>query len=251
MPQGHEPLVLAIDDHPTNLKLVASQLRTLGVAARTADGGEDGLRLWRGGEFDAVITDCNMRDLDGYTLAAIIREFEQQGGHPRLPIIGWTADAQPEVRAACEAAGMDEVLVKPVALEQLRAVLAGCLPLSLPVAAAACATGVSATAPPFDLNALGGLADQDDVLAEFLAQTALDLAALRRAVTGGDHLEAASIVHRIRGASLMINAHGLARACDAFPAPGAQGMSRTRALTLIEGETQRVASHAAAHALTC
>lgn len=250
MPQGHEPLVLAIDDHPTNLKLVASQLRTLGVAARTATGGEEGLRLWRGGEFHAVITDCNMRDLDGYTLAAIIREFEQQGGHPRLPIIGWTADARPEVGAACEAAGMDDVLVKPVTLEQLSTVLARCLPLSPPVPAAAYETSAGAKVPPFDLNALGGLADKDDVLAEFLAQTALDLAALHRAITGGDHVEAASVVHRIRGASLMIGAHGLARACDAFPAPGAQGMSRTRALTRIEGETQRVASHAAAHAVT-
>ena len=248
-PQGREPLVLAIDDHPTNLKLVASQLRLLGVAARTASGGEEGLRLWRSGEFDAIITDCHMRDLGGYALAAIIREFEHQGGHPRLPVIGWTADARPEVRAACHASGMDDVLVKPVTLEQLRAVLAGRLPLASRETAAASAAGGSSATAPFDLHALGALADESDVLAEFLAQTSHDLTALRRAVAGGDDTEAASVVHRIRGASLMIGASGLAHACSGYPGPGADDASRAHALTLIEDEARRIASSASAHAV--
>ena len=241
--------MLAIDDHPTNLKLVASQLRLLGVAARTASGGEEGLRLWRSGEFDAIITDCHMRDLDGYALAAIIREFENQGGHPRLPVIGWTADARPEARAACHASGMDDVLVKPVALEQLRAVLAGRLPLASRETAAVSAAGGSSATAPFDLHALGALADESDVLAEFLAQTSHDLTALRRAVAGGDGTEAASVVHRIRGASLMIGASGLAHACSGYPGPGADDASRAHALTLIEDEARRIASSASAHAV--
>lgn len=249
VPQGHEPLVLAIDDHPTNLRLVASQLRMLGVAARTASGGEEGLRLWRGGEFDAVITDCNMRDLDGYALAAIIREFEHQGGHPRLPIIGWTADARPEVRAACRAAGMDDVLVKPVAIEQLRDVLSGWLPLTAREAAGARPAGAGDTAAPFDLRALGARGCDGSILAEFLAQTSHDLADLRRAVGGGDQAAAASVVHRIRGASLMIGANGLAHACEAFSWHDADAASRTRALSRIEDETQRIASCATAQAV--
>jgi len=242
-------MVLAIDDHPTNLKLVASQLRTLGIAARTANGGEEGLRLWRSGEFDIVLTDCNMHDLDGYTLATIIREFEHQGGHPRLPIIGWTADAQPEILAACRAAGMDDVLVKPVVLEQLRQVLAGWLPLELREPTVARPEHAGDPARPFDLQALGALADEDDILGEFLAQTSRDLLALNHAVASGDDAEAAKVVHRIRGASLMIGAHGLAHACHAFPGAGSDCASRTQALGVIEDEARRIASCATAHAV--
>ena len=96
---------------------------------------------------------------------------------------------------------------------------------------------------------LTALADESDVLAEFLAQTSHDLTALRRAVAGGDDTEAASVVHRIRGASLMIGASGLAHACSGYPGPGADDASRAHALTLIEDEARRIASSASAHAV--
>ena len=73
---GAGPLVLAVDDHPTNRKLLARQLQALGLRVQTAAEGQEALALWHDGGFTLVITDCNMPGMDGYALSQTIREIE-------------------------------------------------------------------------------------------------------------------------------------------------------------------------------
>ena len=70
-----------------------------------------------------VLMDIQMPVLDGYAATERIRLWEREGGHPRLPIIALTADAFAEDRQRCLAADMDEHIGKPIALQQLAAVL--------------------------------------------------------------------------------------------------------------------------------
>ena len=113
--------LLIADDNAINRQVLVRQLVALGYAADHAANGREALDLWRAGAYDLVITDCHMPELDGYGLARCIRELEAvEPQHGRVPIIGYTANALQESKALCLAAGMDDALIKPVALRALQ-----------------------------------------------------------------------------------------------------------------------------------
>jgi two-component system, NarL family, sensor histidine kinase EvgS len=121
--------VLVVDDHPANRILLASQLKTLGCVIETANNGGDALARWErqrqeGAPFDLILTDCSMPTMSGEDLARTIREREQtltrMNAKPRpIPIIGVTANAQPEALTQALDAGMTLCLVKPLGLDAL------------------------------------------------------------------------------------------------------------------------------------
>ena len=76
------------------------------------------------GQYDLIIMDCSMPEMDGYQATGEIRRIEQEGGLPHIPIVALTANALREDREKCLAVGMDGYLSKPVTQEQLRTVLA-------------------------------------------------------------------------------------------------------------------------------
>ncbi len=111
--------LLVAEDNLANQTLLRLQLETLGYAVETAADGSSALAKWKTGRHDLLLTDLNMSGMDGLALTRSIRAAEQEhGGH--LPIIAITATEQPETLAACRLAGMDDVLPKPIALEDLR-----------------------------------------------------------------------------------------------------------------------------------
>ncbi len=117
------PLILAVDDHPINRNLLARQLKLLGLRSKTAENGQSALAMWRNGGFNMVITDCHMPEMDGYDLAQAIRKIEAEDTRPHTPIVAWTANALAEENERCKLAGMDDLLVKPANLTQLKEVL--------------------------------------------------------------------------------------------------------------------------------
>ncbi len=117
-------VVLAGDDHPTNRELLARQIRALGLVAKTAVDGREALALWQAGGIDVVVTDCNMPQMDGYTLSRAIREIELKEERLPTPIVAWDRQRVAERRGAVSrAAGMDDILTKPAELEALRRTL--------------------------------------------------------------------------------------------------------------------------------
>ena len=125
--------VLVVDDALINRLLLSQQLDHLGHQVQLAEDGAQALRLWLGGHFDGVITDCNMPRLDGYALARAIREHERRSGRPQCRVIGMTATFTPAVRARCRAAGMDDCLLKPLSLKRLVQTLAPICPAVLDI----------------------------------------------------------------------------------------------------------------------
>ena len=120
--------VLVIDDHPANLQLMAQQLGYLGLEHASAPDGREGLAIWRAGNFDVLVLDCNMPHMNGYQLATAVRAEERHGKRQRCTILGYTANAQPEVHRKCLSAGMDDCLLKPISLSTLSQRLAGIRP---------------------------------------------------------------------------------------------------------------------------
>lgn len=112
-------MILVVDDHPINRRLLADQLALLGYKCLTADDGVDALNVLSKNHIDIVLSDVNMPNMDGYRLTQRIRQLGLT-----LPVIGVTANALAEEKQRCIAAGMDSCLSKPVTLEIVRKTLA-------------------------------------------------------------------------------------------------------------------------------
>jgi CheY-like chemotaxis protein len=76
--------------------------------------------MWHEGQWDAVVMDNQMPELNGLEATRLIRELEEKEHRGRTPILAMTANTQKEVGDACLAAGMDAVLTKPAESSSLR-----------------------------------------------------------------------------------------------------------------------------------
>ena len=121
--------MLIAEDHPTNRTLLTRLLNVLGYATVAAENGREALQVWDAGGIAAIVTDCNMPEMDGYELARAVRAEEQGSGQGRTPIVACTANALADELTRCTAAGMDDLLAKPVELERLARVMGQWLPL--------------------------------------------------------------------------------------------------------------------------
>ena len=109
--------VIFIEDDPMNRRVVADMLNVAGAAMTEAESGELGLKLINERDFDMALIDLRMPGMDGLTA---IREIRARGdAKAKLPIIVVTADTALDLRERCIAAGADEVLFKPVAMDAL------------------------------------------------------------------------------------------------------------------------------------
>lgn len=115
---GQDTRILVVEDHKVNLALIGDQLATLHFQADLTDHGSAALELMGKNQYDVVLTDLNMPGIDGYTLATILRRRGEQ-----LPIIAITAHASVEERKRCEQAGITDILLKPMSLEEIRKML--------------------------------------------------------------------------------------------------------------------------------
>lgn len=111
-------MILVVDDHPINRRLLADQLGSLGYQCVTANDGVDALNVLSKQHIDIVLSDVNMPNMDGYRLTQRIRQLGLT-----LPVIGVTANALAEEKQRCLESGMDSCLSKPVTLDVLKQTL--------------------------------------------------------------------------------------------------------------------------------
>ncbi|MDD0975329.1 transporter substrate-binding domain-containing protein [Pseudomonas fontis] len=202
--------VLVVDDHPANLLLMGQQLDFLGVRHTAVDSGQKGLDAWHQGCYDVLIIDCNMPGMDGYQFARAVREQERQRDLSPCTLLGYTANAQPEVRERCRKAGMDDCLLKPIGLQGLGMRLAEvrlrCLE-ALPTSNLINLPGLEPIIGdcPKALHRL---------LEQLLRSSPQDQQQLHAAETHGDTEVLRDTSHRIMGVARILEAHLLMRACE-------------------------------------
>jgi len=109
---------LIVEDNELNRHMIAMRLRDFGVTVSEAGGGAEALRLLPGATPDLVLLDVHMPGMDGVTLARHLRQR-----HPGLPVYALTANVIGSEEAALAAAGVREVLYKPIDEAKLLEVL--------------------------------------------------------------------------------------------------------------------------------
>ncbi len=126
----HQPIrarVLLVEDNPVNQLVAKGMLVKLGCQVLLATQGAEALAQLDQETVDMVLMDCNMPVMDGYEATRRIRQDERW---PALPIVALTANAMPEERERCRAAGMNDYLAKPFRREELLALVDHWVPIS-------------------------------------------------------------------------------------------------------------------------
>ena len=119
--------ILLVEDNPVNQLVAKGMLAKLGCQVQVATQGLEALDWLEREDFDLVLMDCNMPVMDGYEAS---RRIRQSGRWSDLPIVALTANAMPEERERCRAAGMSDYLAKPFRREELLALIDHWVPLS-------------------------------------------------------------------------------------------------------------------------
>lgn len=199
--------ILIAEDHPVNQQVALGVLANLGYVVDVVASGSEAVAGAASGRYAAILMDCQMPQMDGYTATRAIRSAERGGEH--LPIIALTADVGSDTRAKCLDAGMDDYITKPIDPPGLCAVLQRWL------------TNVDQVNPPVDPAAIDmlrkletttpGLVDQ--VIELFLRDTSERLNQLLNSAEEEDPLQMALIAHTIRGAAANLGAGGMVAVC--------------------------------------
>jgi CheY-like chemotaxis protein len=118
--------ILLAEDNPVNQRLASTLLQRQGHRVTLANNGEEAVCAWQKGDFDLILMDMMMPQVDGIQATHRIRELEVQATPPipRTPIIAMTANVMDGDRERCLAAGMDDYVSKPIAVHALREALA-------------------------------------------------------------------------------------------------------------------------------
>jgi len=201
--------VLLAEDHAINRKVAEDLLRAAGLEVTTAENGRIALEKAGAGRFDLVLMDVQMPEMDGLEAARAIRCLP---GWAEVPILAMTAETFEDSRAACEAAGMNDFVAKPVAPDALYATIKRWLPdhsLTAQDAASGAPPDDERLKPVADLPGLdvgrglavmaGDVGKYLDLLQQFAAQHARDMSRLAHCLGTGDRKTALGIAHALKG----------------------------------------------------
>jgi two-component system sensor histidine kinase RpfC len=241
-------LVLVADDNRVNQKVLTRILEHAGHRVILAGDGDEMLDVLDLTQIDLVIADVNMPNTNGIEATQILRMTRP--AQPRVPVVGVTADATPETRASCLAAGMDVCLLKPVepsalieAVDRLLGETAGSDAGDLARSPAAPAANVvrsiashprfrQATVPIIDqamleeLRALGGEAFVAEIVSDFLAETEELMECLRVAAAAADAESFRSWAHAICSGAANVGARQLCELAGPWQAVSAEQLRR-------------------------
>ena len=110
--------ILIADDHQINVQIMLMMLKSLGCIARSAGNGNEVLHMLENGEYDCILMDINMPELNGIEATQKIRSSNY--AYKNIPIIAMSANISNQYENLCLESGMDGYLTKPVEITVLK-----------------------------------------------------------------------------------------------------------------------------------
>ncbi|HYL51829.1 MAG TPA: response regulator [Acidimicrobiia bacterium] len=223
--------VLLVEDNTMNQLVATGMLTKLGYRFDVAANGREALDAINAREYDAVLMDCQMPEMDGYEATRRLRDAEVGNGR-HLPVIAMTAAAMQGDRERCLAAGMDDYITKPISQQAIAKILERWTEPT-PDDAAPHAAETVAPPPVLDAERFAVLRDLDagdgellgTLVRAFLADGAALLAAIHEGIAEGDPHTVERTSHTLKGASANLGAVRLADVCAQL-----EGLGRAAAL---------------------
>jgi len=209
-------IVLVVDDQAFNRAAAAAEARALGAEVVEAEHGQQALDLLENGlRPAAILMDVNMPGLTGIETTGRLRSFPAETG--AVPVIAITANLSPEVVEAARAAGVQEVLGKPIEPSRLAQVLGqvtGCAAASgLPLLAEPSADGESLLLNTARIDSFRRLDMLDELLTGALPEMQRLASAVRAAAAAGNRAAAEDALHALLGLAGEAGAQALHAAC--------------------------------------
>ena len=218
---GH---VLVAEDNMTNQMVAVGILAKFGYSADVAANGVEALVAMTRRSYDAVLMDCQMPEMDGFTATGEIRRREGASRH--TPVIAMTAGAMVGDRERCLDAGMDDYLAKPVKPADVEVVLSRWIrhepdehvPDSVEPPSAAVISSADDVLDPNRLEELRQMGpDEGSMLSQlmksFVIRAPAILAILGAALADGNGPATDRAAHELRGAAGNLGASGVVTLC--------------------------------------
>jgi signal transduction histidine kinase/HPt (histidine-containing phosphotransfer) domain-containing protein/BarA-like signal transduction histidine kinase len=204
--------VLLVEDNAINLQMTKEILTHLGFEADTAASGFKAVQLAGEKDYDAILMDIRMPEMDGYEAT---RRIQALRGGKTPPIIALSADAVEGVAEKTKQAGMSGYLTKPLNPAKLIEVLKQFVYVEN-AAIPEISAGDTDRSVDFEsgMRRLGGKKTvYRDILAQFIANHSEDGVKLGRLIAAGEFEQAGQLIHTVKGIAANIGANGLREVC--------------------------------------
>jgi CheY-like chemotaxis protein len=244
--------ILLVEDNLINQQVALGILQIQGYNVTVVNNGREALEAHAQGEFDLVLMDCHMPEMDGFEATRAIRSRERVSGK-HLAIVALTANAMAQDREACLDAGMDDHLAKPFSMQTLQDMLNRWMPrhpkaLQAPAVERAHDSGGDGVIDRVVLDQLGKVLTNGKpellarVIKVYLAESPKLVQKLKHAAGAQEASEVVRAAHSLKSSSGNVGAKQLSRYCEDMEGAGrAANLEAMRALLAkLEAEHGRV-----------
>jgi CheY-like chemotaxis protein len=223
--------LLVVEDNAMNQEVALAVLNALGYRhIQLACNGSEAVSALGREDFDLVLMDCQMPQMDGYAATRAVRDPKTRVRHHDVPIVAMTAHASEADRRKCLESGMNDYLSKPINIAQLERLL----DRHLGAGAAASSYTVSireaeqTASPVFDRHDLlsrvmGNSQMAKRIVARFVSDMPRQLLALSVALESGDSSKVRMAAHSIKGAAANVGGARLRQRAREIEERGAEG----------------------------
>lgn len=221
--------VLVAEDNLTNQDVIGRQLNSLGFSYSIANNGLEALQVFKDNDFDVVLTDLHMPEMDGVGLYHAIRKYQSEIGAIEVPIILLTANAIKGEKEKYIDIGFDDYLTKPVSFKELKEkllMLGGGVPdTKTKVKYVDISNSVIDVVSIEKLSEFVG-DDHDvhvDILKQFVRPSMDTVVQIINFAEKGDYVSVGDSAHKLKSAAALIGAEMLAEECRIIEHAGASG----------------------------
>jgi signal transduction histidine kinase/DNA-binding response OmpR family regulator len=201
--------ILLAEDNMVNQKIALRVLeKKLGFHADVVNNGREAIESLERSDYDLVLMDCQMPEMDGYEATSTIRDVSSGVRNHNIPIIAMTANVMKDDREKCLESGMDDYVSKPINVKKLADAIDRNLsngrkqqlsPASVPEVQEP-GTTEQESIPEIIYSEYAEDADLVELIDEFVAGLEADVESMRKVLESGDHDGLRRIAHQMKGA---------------------------------------------------